>query len=239
MPSMNSKVRAGETASVAFKRLQSAMSLDAPRLVSAPSIKRTITPHGTLIKLFKQDWWDHPFRLSANDDYFSVSPGTVNGILPYIKSASTGEFLRLNGFNQQGQFDYDSGSLPIAKMDLSKANDDGGIYVMVRIKRNKSFGGFGTKLDDEGQTTATEPEDIQIVLEKEFEGPTAAGPDEDFGYHPIGFIQLTASLTSVLSFSQVTHFNLRYDFQDRRATLAELALDPKRLTIGRHIFYQV
>ncbi len=234
---MFNKSRLGEPVSLAFKRLQRSMDLNPPRLVSAPSINRTITPQGTLVKLFKQDFWDHPFRVAANDSYFSVSAGTVNGIIPYIKSATGGEFLRLNGYNQKGEFDYETTSLPVGTMDMSKINDDGGLYILVRVKRNKTTGDFGTKIDEEKGTT-TNPEDLQIVLEKEFEGPVA-GENDEFGYHPLGFVQFSDDKLSVLTVLQVTHFNLRYSFQDRRATLAEIIDNPKRLTIGRHVFYQI
>jgi hypothetical protein len=182
------------------------------------------------------DTWDHPFRVSANIEYVSVSPGTVNGVVPYINSTQGG-FLRLNGLDANGKFDYANG-LPYAKLDMGKVNDDGGIYVMVRTKRNKSLNSFGTKIDKEGNVTV-QPEDLQIVQESEFEGPTASGEANEFGYHPIGFIQLDANRQGILAVSQVCHFNLKYAFQDRRATLAEIVDNPTRLTIGRHVFFPV
>jgi hypothetical protein len=235
-PSLHFQARKGESITAAWDRLSSAMKNDTLKMVSNTSLRRRVTPHGTVIKYLSPATWDHPFRVSANDEYVQVGPGTVNGLMPYIQDAYSGEFVRLNGLNQSGQYVYENGVVGVMKMDKTKVNDDFGLYVMVRIKRDKNSGVIGLKLDDNKGTTVIKPEDLQITLEKEYDGPDD-GANSEFGYHPIGFVQFDARKEAVTSVSQVCHFNLKYEFQDRRATSAELADDPKVTTYGRHIFY--
>lgn len=235
-PSLHFQARKGESVVAAWQRLSAAMKNDTLKMVSNPSLRRRITPHGTVIKYLSPATWDHPFRVSANDEYVQVAPGTVNGLMPYITDAYTGEWVRLNGLNNAGLYIYENGTVGVMKMDKEKINDDFGMYVMLRIKRNKNTGLVGLKLDENKGTTVIEPEDLQVRLEKEYEGPDG-GANSEFGYHPLGFIQWNADGSAVTSVSQVCHFNLKYDFQDRRASLAELKQDPKVPTYGRHIFW--
>jgi hypothetical protein len=157
--------------------------------------------------------------------------------MPYIKSPNG--YVRLNGLSEDGLFKFEDGIFPAMVLDKANINDDNGTYVMVKVKRNLTSNTFGTKVDDQGNTTTLLPEDLEIVLEKEFDGPAASGKDNEFGYHPLGYLQWNAERTDIMAVSQVCHFNLKYGFQDRRATLAEIAKNPDQLTIGRHVFYPV
>jgi hypothetical protein len=235
-PFLNNRIRKGDNFLAAWKRVNDQFTHGSPRLLAHPILKKRVTPHGTIVKNFSPDTWDHPFRIKVSTEFLSVSTGTVNGIIPYINTVNGG-YLRLNGLNESGDFDYDSGVVPIMKMDTSKINDDRTTYVMIKIKRNQESGLFGTKVDKEGNVTATTPEDIQISFEKEFEGPTAASGANEFGYHPIGLIRFDTATTDVVTAFQICHFNLRYAYQDRRASLAEIAENPNDFTVGRHVFY--
>ena len=238
-PSLHFQSRAGEDISKAWRRVSNALTFAPVRLSRASRMTKRVTPTGTIIRNISSDTWDHPFRVSAGNTYLMISPGTVNGIMPYISDAFTGSFVRLNGRNQSGKYDPESGSVGVAKIDLSQVNSDGGIYILLRILRNKTSGFFGTIMDKEDNVTAVNPEDCKIVQAKEFEGPTAAGISNQYGYHPLGFIQMDSTRQVVLSVSQVCHHNLRYAFQDRRATLSEIVKNPKQLTVGRHMFWPV
>ena len=238
-PSLHFQARAGEDISKAWRKINNALTFAPVRLSRASSMTKRVTPTGTIIRQTSSDTWDHPFRVSAGNGYLRVTPGTVNGIMPYIEDAFTGKNLRLNGRNQQGKYDPEDGSVGVANIDKSKINDDGGIYILIRILRNQTSGFFGTITDTEKNITAVNPEDCKIVQAKEFEGPTAAGKSNKYGYHPLGFIQMDARKELILSVSQVCHHNLRYAFQDRRATLSEIIANPKELTVGRHMFWPV
>lgn len=242
-PSLHFQARKGESITTAWTRLSNAMSHDTIKMVSNPGLRRRVTPHGTIIKYLSPAPWDHPFRIGASNDYVQVAPGTVNGLVPYIVDAYTGAYVRLNGLTAEGQYIFENGITGVMKMDKTKINSDNGMYVMVRVKRNKNSGVLGQKLDQsKQQETVQDPEDLLITLEKEYEGPNdglsnADGTPSEFGYHPIGFVQFDSSKEAVTGFFQTCHFNLKYEFQDRRATLAELKENPKQTTYGRHIFY--
>lgn len=238
-PSFRTQARGGEDISKAWRRMSEMLTFSPVKLSKSTRMSKRVTPTGTIVRDLSPDTWDHPFRVSAGNGYLRVTPGTVNGIIPYYEDAFTGKMLRLNGRDQKGKYDADSGSVGITGVDLSKCSTEGGIYILLRIKRIKSSGFFGTEIDDEKNVTAVNPEDCKIVQAKEFEGPTAAGKNNQYGYHPLGFIQLNATKQTVLSVSQVCHHNLKYAFQDRRATLAEIVKDPDQLTIGRHMFWPV
>jgi hypothetical protein len=236
-PSFRFRARADETVLQAARRLEAATSFKQVKLVTNPNLKKRQTPNGTVIKYLTPDTWEHPFRVSTSADYIRITPGTVNGLMPYVANAFTGTMTRLNGLDDKGVYNHDDGAVGILRLDKSKINDDGGLYVMVRVRRDKSSGTLGVKSDEDKNVTVVKPEDLQIVQEKEYEGPTASGAANDFGYHPLAFIQFPPDKSVPLGCFQVCYFNLKYDFQDRRATLQEIAKDPDRLTIGRHIFY--
>lgn len=237
-PNLLTRIKTGDNFLTAWRQIEAELNRKTPKLLASPVLTKRVTPNGILVKHFYPDTWDHPFRVSASSELVKVSAGTVNGVLPYIDSPSGG-YVRLNGLDRNGKFDFEAGIFPALKLTSAKVNADGGTYVMIKVKRNKTSNTFGSKIDDNNNITAYEPEDLEIVLEKEFEGPTAAGVDNEFGYHPIGYLQWNAKRDDLISCSQVCHFNLKYAFQDRRATPAEILKNPDQLTIGRHIFYPV
>ena len=235
-PTIHNRVRSGDRFLAAWRRINEQVNRQTPKLLAHPILKKRVTPHGTIVKNFSPDTWNHPFRIGVSNDYVAVAPGTVNGIIPYMNTAG-GKYIRLNGLNENGEVDFEDGIIPVMELDKSKINEDRTSYVMIKVKRNKTSGTFGTKLDNEDNTTVYLPEDLEIVIEKEFDGPTASGTENEYGYHPIGMVQFANKSDDVVTFFQICHFNLRYAFQDRRATLAEIAKDPDKLTIGRHVFY--
>lgn len=139
--------------------------------------------------------------------------------------------MRIDGRDDKGALIV-GGVTPVLPLDIKKASKLGEIFISIKIKPSESAGGFEIKEDE--KTKALSSDDLEIV-----QTDSHRGPKDGHSYYPIAIIHLSSDRKSVDDVFQVVHHNLRYTFQERNASAAELEEDPTTPKIGRGIFYPV
>lgn len=213
------KVRAGESVFDAWNRLVD--WVESLKIQTTPDILIAETTNGLDIKVVESVTFSHPFLTMASINYAGVSPGTVNGFVPMIRDFSQKKLVRIDGRDKDGKLT--TGFFPRMEIDAKKASKDGRIYICVKVKAEKAANGKPAELKNES---------LEIV---QTDSPT--GPKDQNGYYPIAMIYLTADMNAVQNVFQITHHNLRYAYQERKASDDELKAAPLEKTIGRHVFY--
>jgi len=217
------KVRKGEKVRDAWDRL--VRWVDSLKVVPDDGIDVRITPHGTIVRVRDHQIFRHPFRVMASGSVVRVTPGTVNDIIPVITQA--GKKRRIDNRDKDGGRET-AEDYPELKLDTKKASKDGRIYISLKVKSDVTGGISGVKENKAGEQTS---ENVEIV-----QTDSAKGPADGFGYYPLAFIRASNDGGSIEEVFQIVHHNIRYEFQERRPSEADLKKDPNAKAIGRHLF---
>jgi len=223
MTTRDLKVRRGEKVRDAWERL--VRWVDSLKVVPDDGIDVRVTPHGTIVRVRDRDIFRHPFRLMVSGTSARVTPGTVNDLVPIITENATKRRIdnRDKDGNRESGKDY-----PALKLDLNKASKDGRIYVSLKVKQTVSGGISGVQESMAGEQVSDNVEIVQT--------DSAKGPLDGAGYYPLAFLRASADRSSIDEVFQIVHHNIRYEFQERRPSEADLKKDPNAKAIGRHLF---
>ena len=223
MTSRELKVRKGEKVRDAWERL--VRWVDSLKVVPDDGIDVRITPHGTIVRVRDHQMFRHPSRVMVSGSSVRVSPGTVNELIPVI--TESGQKRRIDNRDKDGSRETGK-DYPALKLDLKKASKDGRIYISLRIKQSLSGGISGVEENKAGEQVS---ENVEIV-----QTDSAKGPLDGFGYYPLAFLRASSDGGSIEEVFQIVHHNIRYEFQERRPSEAELKKDPDAKSTGRHLF---
>jgi len=217
------KVRKGEKVRDAWERL--VRWVDSLKIVPDDSIDVKVTPHGTIVRVRDDQTFRHPFRVMVSGTSVRVSPGTVNDLIPVI--TENGTKRRIDNRDKDGSRVTDK-DYPALKLDPKKASKDGRIYISLKVKQSVSGGISGVEENKVGEQVS---ENVEIV-----QTDSAKGPLDGFGHYPLAFLRSSADGSSIEEVFQIVHHNIRYAFQERRPSEADLKKDPNAKAVGRHLF---
>ena len=96
------------------------------------------------------------------------------------------------------------------------------------MKQSVSGGISGVKENKAGEQVSDNVEIVQT--------DSAKGPLDGFGYYPLAFLRASSDGGSIEEVFQIVHHNIRYEFQERRPSEADLKKDPNAKAAGRHLF---
>jgi hypothetical protein len=167
----------------------------------------------------------HPFRVMVSGSSVRVSPGTVNDLIPVI--TESGQKRRIDNRDKDGSRETGK-DYPALKLDPKKASKDGRIYISIKVKQSVSGGISGVEENKAGEQVS---ENVEIV-----QTDSAKGPADGFGYYPLAFLRASSDGGSIEEVFQIVHHNIRYEFQERRPSEADLKKDPDAKSTGRHLF---
>lgn len=217
------KVRKGEKVRNAWERL--VRWVDSLEIVPDDGIDVRVTPHGTIVRVRDHDTFRHPFRVLVSGTSARVTPGTVNDLVPVITENATKR--RIDNRDKDGNREVGK-DYPALKLDLNKASKDGRIYVSLKVKQSVTGGISGVEENKVGEQVS---KNVEIV-----QSDSAKGPLDGFGYYPLAFLRPSTDRSSIDEVFQIVHHNIRYEFQERRPSEADLKKDPNAKSIGRHLF---
>jgi hypothetical protein len=224
MDSFRIKVRKGDSLGEAWKRLVE--WVESLRIIPNDDVTIKYTPNGTLIKVHKKDQWLHPWRVSVDDKFVKVTTGTVNGIVPFIKT--DGKWVQMDNYIG-GEYQYKKPT-PVMDFDVNK-HKKGLSYILLKVKHSASAGGFEVSADGETGEVIVKDDVLRIVQEDSYVGPK----DGKHAYYPLAMVRVHDRV--VQDMFQIAHHNLGFNFQERDATKVELEKDPDKKKIGRAIFH--
>lgn len=219
MDSWKIRVREGEEVRKAWDRLVD--WVESLKIVTTDDVLVRETPNGISVKVVDSVTFSHPFLAMASFTLATISPGTVNNLVPVMKDSESRDLRRLDGRDDKGVIN-DKGP-PRMEIDPKKCSKDGRVFLCVRVKALVAVAGKKPELTNK---------DVEIV-----QTDSPSGPKDGNGYYPIAIIHLSQDRDAVSEVFQVTHHNLQYAFQERNANTDELKEAPERKTIGRHLFY--
>lgn len=223
MTTRDFKVRKGDKVRDAWNRL--VRWVESLKVIPDADIDVRMTPHGTIVRVRDHHMFRHPFRVMASGSVVRVTPGTVNDIIPVI--TQSGKKRRIDNRDKAGNRET-AEDFPELKLDTKKASKDGRIYISLRIKQSVSGGISGVEENKAGESVS---DDVEIV-----QTDSAKGPRDGFGYYPLAFLRASADGESIEDVFQIVHHNIRYEFQARFPSEADLKKDPKAQAAGRHLF---